>query len=235
MLVIAHRGASGYAPENTLASIRLALKQKCKAIEIDVQLTNDNYLAVCHDWRVDSISNGKGEIKDLTLSQIKSLDAGSWFSEKFAGEKIPILEEVLEILPKKLLLNIELKKKSTDTRNLEEKVIEVLRRYNRIDRVIISSLNHNALKNVQKLDDRIKIAAAIDGNLVNPIDYIIRGDWRVDIYHPSIDYVSRKIVKQFHNCGIKVNCWTINKKEEGEYLETLGVDGIMTNFPDIFL
>ncbi len=235
MLIIAHRGASGYAPENTLASIELALKQNCKAVEIDVQLTKDNYLVVCHDWKVDRISNGKGEIKDLTLSEIKSLDAGSWFSKKFAGEKIPILEEVLEILPKEVLLNIELKKKTSDTRDLESKVVAVLKKCHRIETVLISSLNHSTLKEIQRLDKRIETGVAVDGNIIDPLGYLLRCDLRPNSYHPSIDYISSEIVKQFHDRGIKVNCWTVNKKEEGKYLNTIGADGIMTNYPDIFL
>lgn len=234
LLIIAHRGASGYAPENTLASIDLALKQNCGAIEVDVQLTKDNYLVICHDWTVDRTSNGKGEIKDLTLTEIKELDAGSWFSKEFAGEKIPTLEEVLEFLPNTVLLNIELKKKSTDARNLEEKVAKVLQKYNRIETTFISSLNHPSLATIQKLNNDIKISVAIDGNFINPLNYILKYDWDVESYHPSLDYLSSDTVRQFHAHGIKVNCWTINKKEEGEYLETIGVDGIMTNFPDIF-
>lgn len=235
MLIIAHRGASGYAPENTLASIELALKQNCKAVEIDVQLTKDNYLVVCHDWTVDKISNGHGEIKDLTISEIKCLDAGSWFSKKFKGEKIPILEEVLEILPRKVLLNIELKKKACDTRALESKVVTVLKKYNRIDTTLISSLNHITLKEIQGLDKRIKTGAAIDGNFIDPVGYLLRCNLRLNSYHPSIDYVSFEIIKQLHDHGIKVNCWTVNKKEEGKYLNTIGADGIMTNYPDIFI
>ena len=95
MLIIAHRGASGYAPENTLASMELAIKLGCDAIELDIHLTKDQQIVVCHDFTVDRTTNGRGEIENLTLEDIKKLDAGSWFSDEFKGEKIPTLEEVI--------------------------------------------------------------------------------------------------------------------------------------------
>lgn len=233
MLIIAHRGASGYAPENTLSSMELAISQGCDVIELDVHLTKDEQLIVCHDFTVDRTSNGTGEIKNLTLAEIKELDAGSWFSEQFIGERMPTLEEVLNFIPDTLFLNVEIKKNPTDNRELEKKLVDILVKYQRTGNTLVSSFNHLSIRKLKKLNDEIKIGVAIEADLIEPVKYLEQNDLSVYSYHPCYDYVYPEIVQQFHNHNIKVNCWTVNDKELAKQLEKMGVDSIITNFPDI--
>ena len=107
-VIFAHRGASAHAPENTIAAFELALAQQADAIELDVKLSSDGYVVVHHDDTVDRTTNGNGRIKDLSLAQLRSLDAGSFFAEKFRGEKIPTLEDVFEAVGKRTFINVEL-------------------------------------------------------------------------------------------------------------------------------
>ena len=109
MKVFAHRGASGYAPENTIVAIKKAIEMKADGIEIDIQLTKDGKIVVMHDWKVDRTTTGRGYVYELDYDYIKTLDAGQWFSKDFIGETVPTLEEVLDILPKDMMLNIEIK------------------------------------------------------------------------------------------------------------------------------
>ena len=109
MKIFAHRGASGYAPENTLSAIKKAIEMKADGIEIDIQLTKDGKIVVIHDWKVDRTTTGRGFVYELDFDYIRSLDAGQWYTKDFIGEVVPTLEEVLDILPKDMILNIEIK------------------------------------------------------------------------------------------------------------------------------
>lgn len=145
-IIYGHRGASQYAPENTLASYNRAIEMGADGIEIDVHKSKDGHLIVCHDERVDRTTNGQGYIKDLILKEIKSLDAGSWFSKEFSGEKIPLLEEVLEFVKDKdILLNIELKNGPIFYDGIEDELIRLVRVFNLVENTIISSFNHYSL------------------------------------------------------------------------------------------
>ncbi|NLU10065.1 MAG: glycerophosphodiester phosphodiesterase [Tepidanaerobacter acetatoxydans] len=233
MLVIAHRGASGYAPENTLAAIELALEQKCDGIEIDVQLTKDYEVIVHHDWNVERTTNGKGEIRDLTLQEIKQLDAGSWFDEKFKGEKILLLEEILETVPKSILLNIEMKSKATDERELEKKVAGILKKYDRIDNTIISSFNHYSINKIKELLPEIKTGILYEADMIRPVDYVLSNFKEIYSLHPCNDYVGEKFVKMVKEANLKIYTWTVNDIFTAGLLSKLGIDGIITNYPDI--
>lgn len=233
MLIIAHRGASGYAPENTLAAVKLALEQKCDGIEIDVQLTKDNEIVVCHDWDVDRTTDGTGKIKDLTLKEIKKLDAGSWFDKRFKGEKIPLLEEVLQLVPNSIFLNIEIKAKATDERGLEKKVADILRKYDRINNTVISSFNHYSLKRAKEVLPDIKIGILYEAYIIKPVEYIL--DNFEDMYslHPCCDYVGEEFVKVVKESNLKIYVWTVNDTSTADWLNKLGIEGIITNYPDI--
>lgn len=233
MVIISHRGASGYAPENTLASMKMALEMGCEAMEFDVQLTKDNQMIVCHDFTVDRTTNGTGEVKDLTLAEIKSLDAGSWFSKEFAGERIPTLDEVLDLVPNDLLLHIEIKKTATDKRNIEKMLYDYLVRYNRLSTSLISSFNHSSVLEIKKLDNQLNIAIALEADLIEPLKYIEGNNLPIYSFHPCYDYVTADMIKQLHDHNIKVNCWTVNSKEVALSLKEMGVDSVFSNYPDL--
>lgn len=233
MKIIAHRGASGLAPENTIAAMELAIKQGCHGIETDLQLTKDGEVVVFHDWSVERTTNGLGEIKDLTLSQILELDAGSWFSEEFKGEKIPTLVDLLNIVPKGLLLNLEIKSQSHDDRGIEEKVVRILEKYNRIENIIISSFNHMCLERVQKINKQIKLGILYEAHFIDPLNFIKSN--QLDIYsiHSCSHYTNKDLIQTAHDNNMKVYSWTVNDIKIAERLEEYQIDGIITNYPNL--
>src|SRR5512139_19181 len=138
-VIFAHRGASAHAPENTIAAFELALAQQADAVELDVKLSADGQVVVIHDPTVDRTTNGKGRVRDLTLSQLKALDAGSSFSTQFAGEKIPTLEEVFETVGKRTFINVELTNYNTPRDHLVETVCMIIKKHQMQKHVILSS------------------------------------------------------------------------------------------------
>lgn len=233
MKVIAHRGASGYAPENTLAAFQKALDTNCDGIEFDVQMTKDGEIIVCHDYSVERTTNGKGYIKNLTLAEIKELDAGSWFDERFKGEKIPTLEEVFKIIPSGILMNIEIKNLALERRNIEQKVVDLILKYNRIDDVIISSFDHLSLKTVREINKDIRVGVLTYSYILDTVSYIKKHEFDAYSIHPSEEFLNQSLVKDAHDNGYKIFSYTVNDGEIAELFENMGVDAIFSNYPDI--
>lgn len=231
MIIFGHRGASGYAPQNTMAAFKIALEQGCQGIEVDAQLTKDGEVVICHDWAIDKVSDGKGKIEKYTLNEIKKIDFGSYFSEKFKGEKIPTLYEILDFLPRNIILNIELKIKAYDDSLLAEKVAEILIEKDRIENTIVSSFYHPCLKKIKLLIPEIKIALLYKGYLLNPIKYAADIGFDIYSFNLNVDYVNKDTIKNFHDNGKKVYVWTSNDTETTKKLLKMDVDGIITNFP----
>ncbi len=233
MVVFAHRGASGEAPENTLVSMKKAAAAGAKAVEFDVQLSKDNRLVVIHDYRVDRTTDGSGYVMRKTLGELKKLDAGSWYSREYTGEKIPTLEEVVELLPEDTLLNIEIKSFMLDKRDIAGRVVDVVERYGIEERVIISSFDHKLLKGVRERSRDIKIGLLFYGRLLGIKDYEgIRelNPWSI---HPSQDYLDKEYIKHLKGTGCKIYTYTVNSKERLEELKKQGVDGLFSDYPDL--
>ncbi|MDQ0896529.1 glycerophosphodiester phosphodiesterase family protein [Paenibacillus sp. V4I7] len=140
LLVIAHRGAKGEAPENTMAAFRLGLEQGCDAIELDIHLSKDGEIVVIHDDTMHRTTDISGKVNELTLAELKQADAGRWFHEKYAGERVPLLEEVFDLVPANIMINVEVK--YSYGRKLESALVELMRRKNRIHNVVVSSFDH---------------------------------------------------------------------------------------------
>jgi glycerophosphoryl diester phosphodiesterase len=233
-IVYAHRGASKYAPENTEAAFRMALEMNAGGIEIDVHLSSDGCIAVSHDERVNRTSNGTGFIKDMTMEELKRLDFGSWFSKEFAGERIMTLEELLELLKDwDGILNIELKSGIILYEGLERKVIDLLHRYDRVDRTIISSFNHYSLRTVKELEPGLKTGILYSAGLVEPWDYARKVG--AEAVHPQFYSMVPQIIQGCRQHGIIMNPWTVDQPESIQTLALAGVDGIITNVPDVAL
>jgi len=233
MKIIAHRGASGYAPENTLAAFKKGIEQNCDGFEIDVQLTRDNELVVYHDWSLGRSATGEGFIKDLDLDYIKKQDAGSWFSTEFDSEKVPTLKEFFEMVPRGMLLNIEAKAKATDERDLGRRIVEEILLCDRVDDVIVSSFNHKTLNQIKEASNDVKIGALMYSRLIEMEDYFLT---KFPIYsaHLSDELTDLEMVTEIKNIGAKVYVWTVNDKETAELFKSMGADGIITNYPDLY-
>ena len=234
MKIFAHRGASGYAPENTLTAIKKAIEMKADGVEIDIQLTKDGKIVVIHDWKVDRTTTGRGFVYELNFGYIRSLDAGQWYTKDFIGEVVPTLEEVLDILPNDMMLNIEIKDTARKHSNIEEKMLEILKKYpEKFDNIIVSSFHHDKIKKLQKLEPKLKLALLTDSEFIEIEKYLSTNGLNSYSYHPEINLISKKDIEILHKNGIKVFVWTVNKEEDLDYLVKLGVDGVITNYPDI--
>jgi glycerophosphoryl diester phosphodiesterase len=232
-LVIAHRGASAYAPENTLAAFQRAADQDADAIELDVDLTRDGHVIVLHDATLDRTTDGHGRVADLTLEEIRRADAGLWKSAEFKGERVPLLAEVFEAVGQRLLINVETKDMSLLGVGLEAQVVALIQKHNLIDRVLISSFNPLALRRIKRFDKRLAC-----GLLVAPdLPFFLRDAWlaplipHLDARHPQHAQISRAAVDRWHAHGLFVNAWTANQASTIRALIKAGVDGIIGDDP----
>lgn len=229
--ILAHRGFSAAAPENTLAAFKAAIEAGADGFELDVHMTKDGELVVIHDEMVDRTTNGKGWVKDLTLSDIKVLDAGSWFSPQFAQEKVPTLGEVLELVgDTDHIVNVELKNYPIAYPGLEEKVIKEVEKMGMENRVILSSFNHLSVYRLHQLHPSLKLGILYDKPISEPWAYA-KG-LGASAIHPHHSLVTEEIVTGAHDYGIQVRPYTVDHEDEARNLVAVGVDAIVTNVPD---
>mgnify|MGYP000878146361 CR=1 FL=1 len=221
--IIAHRGASGHAPENTLAAFQLALDQKADGIELDVMLTADNQIVVIHDDTVDRTTDGSGRVRDMTLDQLKHLDAGD-------GEKIPTLEEVLVRFGGKYLINIELKNYTTIFDGLPVRVAKMVKDLGLTDTILFSSFNAFNLPRVRR-----HLPGATLGLLTAPNQarLLIWKLFKYDALHPYFSDVDEGLVADCHSRQKQINVWTVNEPEDILRMAELHTDSIITNFPEM--
>jgi glycerophosphoryl diester phosphodiesterase len=230
LLVIGHRGAAGEAPENTLVSFALAAEQQAGGIELDVHLSKDGQIIVCHDTTIDRTTTGTGNIADLTLEELKQVDAGVKYNEKFAGEKLPTLEEVVDLLPSHMQINVEIKSDSLELRNA---LIELLHRRNLLDRVFVSSFHLSCLVLLKQAEPRVKIGFLYHKEPFSPAEAKAKFDVELYSLHPHHSHVNRAYVEEAEKLGLKVYPWTVNTEERMKQLIEDGVSGIITDFPRV--
>lgn len=230
-LIIAHRGAAGHAPENTMASFKKAIELEADGIELDVHLSKDGYIMVCHDERIDRTTNGRGFVKDLTKDEIQQYDAGSWYGEKYKGEKIPTLEEVFELIrEEEMILNIELKNDRLSYPGIEGKVNQLIKAHRMTDRTIVSSFNHDSLVQLKRINRMVYTGVLYVGGIQEPWAYA-RKLW-ADAIHPFYYNVTPEIVLKCRQMNIAVNPYTVNEEHELLAIAQMGVTGIITDYPD---
>ena len=232
-IVIAHRGACAYAPENTLAAFELAVQQQAHAIELDVTLSADGHVVVIHDSTVDRTTDGKGMVNALSLAALKELDAGSIYDDAFRGERIPTLAEVFEAVGQKLFINVELKSYSlAATKKLTQKVAKCVREHNMASRVLFSSYNFLAVRQIWKL-----LPDTPRGLLPNKgiTGFVVRTGLRELIPHQSLhvpyQYAQQDLLESVHRQGRKLLAYTVNQAEDIQRLIKIGIDGIFTDDP----
>lgn len=233
-VIFAHRGASAYAPENTLSAFELALAQNADAIELDVKLSADGRAVVIHDTTVDRTTDGHGRVKDLTLQELRSLDAGSFFSERYRGEKIPTLEEVFEAVGKRTFINVELTNYTTPRDALVETVCSLVKESGLQEHVMFSSFfASNLTKARAYLPGVPRGLLAFDGWL---------GAWarsfgfnfgKYQALHPYLEDVTVQQVQRVHRLNRRIHVWTVNAVDDIRRLFHWGVDAIFTDDPQL--
>ena len=234
MLIFGHRGARGHAPENTMASFQMALDMGADGIELDVQMSKDGRVVVCHDHSLERTSNGTGWIMDYTREELRSLDFGGWFSARFAGEKIPTLREVLQwAAPTRLIVNVEIKNGPVIYENIEEKVCALIRECRMVDRVVVSSFYHPSLVRMKQLDPVIKTGLLYASRPTDPWLELRVTD--ANNMHPQWHYLDAGWLSGTRPHGSCVYTWTVNEMREWEYIKPLDIDGIITDYPDRFV
>ncbi|MDW8029212.1 MAG: glycerophosphodiester phosphodiesterase family protein [Armatimonadota bacterium] len=234
-MLIAHRGFSGRYPENTLRSFSEALKLPVDAIELDVRRTKDGVLVVIHDETVDRTTNGKGKVRDLTWSEIQKLDAGSWKGKEFAGERIPKLEEALELVDGQKVVFLEIKEPDTTGQ-----VVETLRRLNALSWVKIGSFHSQAIATAKKLEPEIPsslIGSAKVGANDETFNAFVKEALRNGANSITVNYagLTSERIRYCHQRFIFVGTWTVNNPEIAKRMIKMGVDAIASDFPDIVL
>lgn len=229
MLVIAHRGASGHAPENTLAAFRKSLAMGATFIETDLQLSRDARFVAIHDGTVERTTNGQGAVRDLTLAELRRLDAGAWFGSEFAGERIPTLEEVLDFANKHdVVFYLELK--PAGAWGGEHALIGALRESGEIARTVVISFDPAILAAIRKAEPTLMTGLLFDGQIEDPLEKAVEIGARQAVVRG--DLVTPVMIGQARRRDLQVVCWTVNYPAHMRMLAAAGVDGIMSDYPD---
>ncbi|WP_223068362.1 glycerophosphodiester phosphodiesterase [Paenibacillus caui] len=228
-LVIAHRGAAGEAPENTLAAFRLGMEQGCDGIELDIHLTKDGELVVIHDPTLNRTTNGIGAVAEQSLAEIRQYDAGGWFHESFAGERIPTLEEVIDLAPPELLINVEIK--GGIGKGVEETLARLLRRKNRLDTVVVSSFDFKSLAILKELEPSVKIGLLYNNRLAHHWKLPAAAGIEVYSLHMSMKRLDKEDAEAARQHGYAVYPWTVNDADKMRLAISYGADAIITDYP----
>ncbi|MEH7137072.1 glycerophosphodiester phosphodiesterase [Priestia megaterium] len=232
---VAHRGASAYAPENTIAAFDKAVEMKADYIEIDVQRSKDDKLVVIHDTTVDRTTDGSGKVGNLTFKELRNLDAGSWKGEQFAGAQIPTFDEILDRYHGKIGILIELKAPELYP-GIEENIAGKLKEQKldkpQNEKIIVQSFNHNSMKKMNELLPKVPIGVLTSSSADTTEQALQEFSIYADYFNPSYGIVTPDLVNQVHSLGMKIGSWTVRSQEAANFLLNVGVDAIITDYPD---
>jgi len=230
-LNIAHRGASAFAPENTMAAFEKAIELGADVIELDLHLTRDGELVVIHDDTLDRTTDGRGSVHGRSLQELRRLDAGRWFEEGFAGQRIPTLAEVLDCFAGKVPLALEVKAGSTFFPGIEERVVAALRQRSAIEQAAIASFDHFALRRLKEIEPALRTAALLVGRPVAMS--ALAGACAADAMALEASLVTKTEVEACRAAGLQIVVWVVNDPAQMRHFIRLGVDGIITDRPDL--
>lgn len=234
-LLLAHRGFSGKYPENSPLAFHKAVDEtEADGFESDVHVAKDGTLIVFHDAKVDRTSNGTGYLKDHTYEDLLQLDIGAWKSPEYAGQRIWTLSQLLDFCKEtEMLLNLELKNYEVFYTDLEEKVIDEIQKRRMQDQVFVSSFNHLSMQRFKQLCPEIETGLLYDKPLLQ-IDRYLEGS-NADNIHPKYLLLQNQpgLLPIFRQRGMKVFTWTVNEKKDMRDMITQGVDGMISNYPDV--
>lgn len=226
--IVAHRGASGEAPENTLAAYRRALAIGVDAVELDVHLTADGEPIVIHDFALGRTVPGSEPVGELTLAALRHLDAGRWFGAAFAGERLPTLAEALNVL-RPVRVIVEIKNGPTYYRGIADRVVAEVRNA-RHPAVTVSSFDHPVLLEVARLAHDLPTAVLYSARPIDPVR--MARDARARFLHPQWTHVTPDMVAAAHAAGLEVETWTVDDPAYVARMVDAGVDAVMSNYPD---
>jgi glycerophosphoryl diester phosphodiesterase len=233
--VIAHRGFSGAAPENTIAAVQAAVDVRADMVEIDVTLSADGHIVVIHDQTLDRTTDGSGEVSQFTLAELKQLDAGTWFNPSFAGERISTLEEVFAEVKGRILLNVEIKSEAV-ARGVVGKVASAIREHGMIDQVVVSSFSPAALEEMHSIAPEIRTAVLYNTKVHQGRDAVeIVTDLGASVFNIKRQRLTRKMLRRCREHDIPVGIYTVNEPRRMRRLVKRDVDAIFTSHPDRLL
>ncbi len=238
--VISHRGANKVAPQNTLPAFEAALEIGIDGFETDVHITADGHPIICHNYEIDETSDGTGTITAMTLEEIRAHDFGSYYDEKFKGTKAPTLEEFLTLCESTDIdvMNIEIKPSKENDMTVVRKTIEAVKAHGLFDKLLVSSFSPKMLLESKKIDRKCKTAFLYSPQQKIFIKLLFNAATfakalGLTALHPHFSLVNEKYVTKAHQLGIKVNPWTVNKEKDIRRMIKCGVDGIITDYPDV--
>jgi len=233
VFMVAHRGFSGGAPENTMAAFKKAMDLAVDMIELDVHLSSDGQIVVIHDDSLNRTTNGKGKISHYTLNELKQLDAGSWFGSQFSGEWIPTLKEVLELTRGQILLNIELKGGDLgqySMMDLADRSLQEVEKAGMLNRVLFASVDLSAIERIREKNPRVPVALIYSKSWSFPQE--ATGGRPIPVLSCRGTVLTQTNISKARQQGVMVFVWTLNTEEHMEHFLNMGVDGIITDHPE---
>jgi len=240
-IIVGHRGAGALGPDNTIAAIKIGLENKVDRIEIDVHQTKDGEIVVIHDETLDRTTNGEGLIKDKTWDEISILDAGSIFSSDYKNERVPLLDEVIKFIDGRAGLIIEIKGGSEYYPGIEQKVVDIVKDNNALDWCMVHSFYTGVLVKLHQLEPALKLHKLFIVKLsfvpfmiaLEGIEYFnLKKYPYINEYSLNYHFANRRILRKLQKSGKKVNVWTVDDPGDARKLLSIGVDGIITDYPD---
>ena len=228
-LVIGHRGAAGYAPENTMVSFARALAMRVDAIELDVHPTRDGELVVIHDATLDRTTDGHGLVSAHTMEQIRALDAGAWFGAGFAGERVPLFRDVLAWARGRTPVVIEIKQGPIFYPDIEQMILSELERSAMRDNVMVISFDHTSVRRFKELAPDVPTGVLYAGRCIDPV--ALARNANADVLMPLWAMLTREEVEAAHQAGLYIAPWG-GAEQDFRYILATGVDAVATDFPD---
>ena len=228
---IAHRGASGQYPENSRLAFVKAIEAGADMIELDCQLSRDGHVVIFHDEQLRRITGVRGAVTSKTLEQLKTLDIGRWRKKSFKGERILTLEEALEVLAGKVDLCLEIKNYSGSPPGIELKILFILSHYDYLDRTIVSSFDYRSLGRVRELAPEISIGLLF-GPVVKQDPFAWAKQLAATSLHVQKSVATREFLSAAWEEGLDVHVWTVNELHDMEAFISMGVQGVISDFPD---
>lgn len=226
-----HRGFSGAYPENTMLAFEKALEAGCEGIEFDVHLTRDGELVIIHDETIDRTSNQTGKVRDMTYEELCQVDFSYRFVGQFGFQKIPTLREYFALVQgRDIVTNIELKTGVYEYPGIEQAVFDLIQEYHMEDKVIISSFNHHSVLRMKEIAPELPCGFLSETWILDIGNYV--ESYGVEAYHPQFHMLTDEETANLKAHHIQINTWTVNEPEDIQHMIDLGVDGIISNYPD---